>query len=66
LRRRLEKTREPQRRIRGDTALAQDDLVQTVERNAQASSGFDLPDAERLQVLLEEEFTRRDRRPQPD
>jgi hypothetical protein len=53
LRRRFQQPRETQGGIGGDGALAQDDLVQTVERDAESASGVNLADAERLQKLLQ-------------
>jgi hypothetical protein len=42
LRRGLEASREPKCRIGGNAALPQDDLIQSVERDAQALGGFEL------------------------
>ena len=44
LRQRFQQSRQPQRRIGRDPALAQDDLVQPVERDAQPLRGLDLVD----------------------
>src|SRR6185369_2900320 len=61
----LQQSCEPQRRIRGDAALTKDDLVQPVEGDAEALGRFELPEAERLQILLQENLARRNRRTQP-
>ena len=42
LRRRLQQTRETQRRVCRDAALAEHNLIQTVQRNAKAMRGLDL------------------------
>ena len=65
LRRRLQQSCEPQRGVRGDPALSEDNLVQPVERDAQALGRLELPETERLQVLLQQDLARWNRRPQP-
>ena len=62
LRRRLQESRQPQRRIGRDAALPEDDFVQPVERDAQPLGGLDLPQPERLQVLLQQDLSWRNRR----
>src|SRR3954468_11361980 len=54
LRRRFEQSREPEGGIGGNSALAKDDLIQAVQRNAETVRGISLADAERLQELFEE------------
>src|SRR5262249_12435620 len=44
-------------------ALAKDDFVQPIERDAKVLGRFEL--AERLQVLLQQDFARWNRRPKP-
>ena len=45
--------------------FTEDDFVQPIERNPEAASGLKLPDAERLQVFLEQDLAGRNRRTQP-
>lgn len=47
-------SRATQRRVCCDTALAQDDLVETVQRDFEPAGCLDLSDVERLQELLEQ------------
>src|SRR5207247_6605975 len=48
LRRRFQEPREPKRGIGGDAPLPENNLVQSVERNAKPLRRFELPEAERL------------------
>ena len=64
LRRRLQEARQPQRRIGRDAALTEDDLVEPVERDAKPFSGLDLSQTEWLQVLLQQDLSRRNRGPE--
>jgi hypothetical protein len=53
LRRRFQQPREPKRSIGSDTSLPEDNFIQPVERNAQSLGGLELPETERLQILLQ-------------
>ncbi len=61
----LEKATQSECSIGGDSALAQNYLIQAVERDAKAAGGLDLSEAERLQVFLEQNLAGRDRRTRP-
>ena len=63
--RRLQEAREPERGISRDATLAQHNLVHPVERDLESTCGLHLAQLERLQKLLEQDFARSDRRPEP-
>jgi len=65
LRRCLQQLRESQCRVGSDAALADDDLVEAIERNPKSACGIHLAELHRLQELLEQDLTSRDRRSQP-
>src|SRR5712691_3976240 len=65
LRRRLQQSCEPERRIGRYSPLPEDDFIESVERNAKSLRRFELTQTQRLQVLLQRFLARRDRRPQP-
>src|SRR5438067_1690991 len=65
LRRGIEQPREPERGIGADAALAEDDLVQAVQRNTEAARSVSLADAERLQELFEQDLARWNGRSEP-
>src|SRR5438270_4107723 len=56
LRRGIEQTRQPESGIGADAALAEDDLVQAVQRNTEAARSVSLADAERLQEFFEQDL----------
>ena len=65
LRRGVQQSSQSERGIRRDSALPEDNLVQAVERDVQALCGLDLAQAHRLQILLEQDLSGGNRRPQP-
>src|SRR5574342_1033613 len=65
LRGRFEPSRETKGRVRGDAALAEHELVQTIHRHTELSCGLYLSQPERLQKLLSEHFPRVNRRAEP-
>src|SRR5688572_4046730 len=65
LRRCLEQSRQTQCSIGRDAALAEHDLVQTVQRDPEATRGFDLADAHRFKEFFKEHFAWWNRGSQP-
>lgn len=65
MRRRFQKTPKAQGSVCDDAMLPKDNLIQPIERNTQALRCFELPHAERLEVLLEQNLARRNRRTYP-
>ena len=65
LRGRLQQPCEPERRVRGNAALSRHDFVQAVQRDAETASRVQLTETERLQVFLEQNLSRRNRRAEP-
>ncbi len=65
LRRGLEEAPQSKRGIGGDSAFAEDNLVQAVERDAKAAGSLDLSEAERLEIFLQQNLAGRNRRTQP-
>ena len=65
LRRRLQQPCEPKRGVRCDATLSENNLVQTVERDAEPLRRFELTEAERLQILFQQDLPWRNRRTQP-
>jgi hypothetical protein len=60
-----EHPRESQGGVRRDAALAEHNLVHTVERDSQTLGGLDLAQAERLQESSEQDLAGFDRRTEP-
>src|SRR5262245_11817956 len=65
LRRRLQQPCQPKRGVRGNATFAEHNFVQSVERVAQPLRRLELTDAKWLQILLQQDLARWNRRPQP-
>jgi hypothetical protein len=61
----LKKAPQSKRRIGGNSAFAENYLIQAVEWDAKAAGSRDLSEAERLEIFLQEDLAGRNRRTEP-